>query len=339
LFTKLLIGCLLAAAAFAQDRQCLACHTEQATQPSTAMAHALDQPDLHPVLAAHPNLTLAEGGYTYSVSQASGTSTYTVTRGSESLTLPIRWAFGAHSQTWVLEYQGKLYESRVSYYQEINSLAVTLGDRLAKPPESIVEAMGRQIADHEAQSCFQCHATNSATGGQMNLASLTPGVRCAHCHANTAEHLAAISKGKLTSLPPKLKQLTAEDISGFCGQCHRSFPDVVRGRLFGPLNVRFQPYRLAQSKCFNGNDARISCLGCHNPHAALVKDDATYETKCLACHSRSAVNRPAAAKVCATGASTGCVGCHMPKTQLPGGTQVFTDHYIRVARAGERYPE
>ncbi len=329
MFTKLLVGFVLALVASAQERQCLSCHTAQATQPSTAMAHALS------VVAAHADLTLEEGGYSYSVQRNS----YTVTRGSESLTLPIRWAFGAHSQTYVLEYQGKLYESRVSFYQEINSLAVTLGDRLSKPPESIVEAMGRQIADHEAQSCFQCHATNAVSGGQMNLASLVPGVQCAHCHANTSEHLAAISKGKLTSLPPRLKQLTSEDISSFCGQCHRSFSDVVRGRLFGPLNVRFQPYRLAQSKCFNGSDARISCIGCHNPHAPLVKDDATYEVKCLACHSRSAVNRPAAAKFCATGASTGCIGCHMPKTPLPGGTQVFTDHYIRVARAGDKYPE
>jgi hypothetical protein len=33
-----------------------------------------------------------------------------------------------------------------------------------------------------------------------------------------------------------------------------------------------------------------------------------------------------------------CVNCHMPMVELPGAHKKFTDHRIRIARAGE-YPD
>lgn len=57
--------------------------------------------------------------------------------------------------------------------------------------------------------------------------------------------------------PLDLRKLTSEDLSDFCGQCHRSWETVVRSPWRGELNVRFQPYRLANRKCFSGTDPRI----------------------------------------------------------------------------------
>jgi formate-dependent nitrite reductase cytochrome c552 subunit len=37
-------------------------------------------------------------------------------------------------------------------------------------------------------------------------------------------------------------------------------------------------------------------------------------------------------------AKTNCVGCHMPKIDLPGAHAKFTDHQIRIVRAGDPYP-
>jgi formate-dependent nitrite reductase cytochrome c552 subunit len=37
-------------------------------------------------------------------------------------------------------------------------------------------------------------------------------------------------------------------------------------------------------------------------------------------------------------AKANCVTCHMPKIELPGAHARFTDHQIRIARAGEPYP-
>jgi formate-dependent nitrite reductase cytochrome c552 subunit len=33
-----------------------------------------------------------------------------------------------------------------------------------------------------------------------------------------------------------------------------------------------------------------------------------------------------------------CVGCHMPKVELPGAHFKFTDHWIRVVKAGDPFP-
>lgn len=51
-------------------------------------------------------------------------------------------------------------------------------------------------------------------------------------------------------------------------------------------NVRFQPYRLGNSRCWDADDARISCLACHNPHEQLHRDVAFYDSKCTSCHVR-----------------------------------------------------
>jgi hypothetical protein len=106
-------------------------------------------------------------------------------------------------------------------------------------------------------------------------------------------------------------------------------------------NIRFQPYRLAKSSCYYGDpkDRRISCIACHNPHEALVREPTFYDAKCLACHASSTNSRAStAAKPCRT-ATRRCSTCHMPKTDLPGAHAQFTDHFIRIGRAGAFYPK
>jgi len=63
----------------------------------------------------------------------------------------------------------------------------------------------------------------------------------------------------------------------------------------GINNVRFQPYRIFNSKCYS-DDRRISCISCHNPHEPLKQDAAFYDAKCLACHQskqKTATSSPA----------------------------------------------
>ena len=68
-------------------------------------------------MKSNPRLTLEANGYTYEIERKDDTSSYTVRDASGSLTLPIRYAFGAGNQTLVLQYQAKFYESMVSYYR------------------------------------------------------------------------------------------------------------------------------------------------------------------------------------------------------------------------------
>jgi hypothetical protein len=291
-----------------------------------------------PVLNAHPSLTTQIGPYSYSVQTKGGQSTYTVTDGADSMTLPIRWIFGQQSQTWVFEKDGRLYESLVSYFPRDNTLALTPGDQKITP-KNLTEAMGRELSVWESRSCFNCHATGVVSGEKLVLEKLTPGLECERCHAGAQQHMVDAANDNFSTLPKSFRRMDAEQISSFCGQCHRTWDTVVRNHSRGPAFVRFQPYRLGNSKCFIGNDKRISCLACHDPHQQVNHDQAYYDSKCLACHTaaKTAAATAHAVMVCSV-AKSNCVSCHMPKVELPGGHAQFTDHQIRIARPGDPYP-
>jgi hypothetical protein len=324
---------------------CATCHEEQAlSQPATDMAHAIELPRHNAVLAAHTKLTFRVGGYSYSVVTTNGHSVYAVSDGTQTISLPIVWAMGAQAQTWVLERNGNLYESRVSYYPSIQGLAITTGDERLTP-KNIDEAVGRPIGTDEAKACFNCHATNALIGNhqnqQLDMKGLHPGLTCERCHVGVHEHAAGMLAGSASApIPQSLGKLTSEDLSNFCGQCHRSWETVIRGHWKGQADVRFQPFRLANSRCFNGADPRISCVACHDPHQQVVRDISYYDKKCMACHGEASAasdtspNHPKACPV----AKSRCVTCHMPQESLPNGLLRFTDHQIRIVKANESYP-
>jgi len=329
------------------ESACVSCHRARSeSQPRTPMGRAMALPGANPVLKDIPKLTVRKGPYNYAVETHGGESTYSVSDGTRTITVPIHWNVGAGAQTWVLERDGHQYESAVSYYPSIPGLDFTTGDEDLKP-KNLDEAVGRPIELRETKVCFGCHASNAVTSGKMTYETLRPGVTCEHCHAGTTTHLADSFNGVFDSAPPDLRKKSAEDISNFCGQCHRSWETVVRNHWRGELTVRFQPYRLANSRCFDGADSRISCIACHDPHQDVVRQDATYDAQCLACHSPSAAalasSTPASdkpqthAKICPT-AKSNCVSCHMPKVKLPNGHLTFTDHQIRVVKPGEPFP-
>jgi hypothetical protein len=322
------------------ESACAGCHAaKSATQPKTPMGRALELPGDDPTLKEHPKLTVRRGPYTYTVETHDNKSTYTVTDGAHTISLPIQWNFGYGAQTWFLERDGDYYESMVSYYPSINGLDITTGDESLKP-STLDAAVGRKLQKHEPKDCFGCHASNAVANEKLDLESLQPGVTCEHCHKGSSAHLVDASAGEFGSAPPDLRKLSSENISSFCGQCHRTWDMVIRSHWRGEINVRFQPYRLANSKCFDGTDPRISCIACHDPHQDIVRQDSTYDGKCLACHGESphaTTTTSAAAKFCPIGKSN-CVSCHMPKVKLPNGLMTFTDHQIRIVKPGEPYP-
>jgi hypothetical protein len=141
------------------------------------------------------------------------------------------------------------------------------------------------------------------------------------------------------TLPRSLIKMDAQDAANFCGQCHRTWDTVIRNGWKGTVDVRFQPYRLENSRCFTGTDRRISCLACHNPHQPVNHDLAFYDAKCLACHAAAKTNTASSPIKNCPVAKANCVSCHMPRVELPGGHALFTDHMIRIARPGEPYPD
>lgn len=314
---------------------CEKCHAEIAARfHKTAMAKALAPVASCEILQRNPEMVFRESGYESRIRREGDRSVLTVTGGGETFTVPLLWAFGLGQagQTYVFEREGSYYESRISFYNALRGLDLTMGAQRGKP-KSIEEAAGHRLGTRDAMDCFGCHSSGGAGNGGLLLESLVPGVGCVSCHTGADRHAAALSTGggggaKLQ----KLSAASAEEMSELCGRCHRTWSQIAAGGPRGVLNVRFQPYRLTNSRCYDVTDARIRCSACHDPHGPLETSALAYDTRCGACHSGKGRT-----KMCSV-AKEKCVTCHMPKVELPGAHARFTDHQIRVARAGDPYP-
>jgi hypothetical protein len=337
----LLPGSLFAATTDRSTATCAPCHKAQTSGFAHAgMTRALESVRECEILRANPAMKATLGGYSYGITREGDQSIYTVTDGSQTITATLQWAFGLGSagQTYLFERDGRWYESRVSYYSAIRGLDVTMGAQDVKPA-NLEEAAGRRTGAADVSECFNCHATHSVRGTQLTLERMTAGVQCERCHGDAAAHLESTRTGAGGNTPLRLGRLSTEETSDFCGQCHRTWSDIALKGPRGILNVRFQPYRLANSKCYSADDKRISCTTCHDPHRDVETSPAAYDSKCLSCHTAGASPATkASAHICKV-AKKDCATCHMPKLELPGSHKKFSDHMIRIARANEKYPD
>ncbi|HJQ24338.1 MAG TPA: multiheme c-type cytochrome [Blastocatellia bacterium] len=334
---------------FVGPKACAECHAAKfKTQTASHMGRALFAPGRADVLRDHPKLIFRAGKYNFLLARDGDRIMYTVSDGTKSLSLPVAYVFGDADmgQTYVLQHEGKFYEGRVSYYPDIKGLDLTMGhDRLT--PTTLVEAMGREMRSEETRACFRCHSTNAVSGNSLQLDQLVEGVTCESCHGPGEKHVAAMRAGDLARKQIfNPKRLSTEEVSNFCGTCHRTWAEVAGMGLLGVQNVRFQPYRLTNSKCYDVDDPRISCTACHDPHESPRHDTAFFDSKCTACHNAAGGAAPAALKqssqrvapLCPVG-RTNCISCHMPKIELPGSHFKFSDHNIRIVRPGDLYPD
>ncbi|HXW16046.1 MAG TPA: multiheme c-type cytochrome [Terriglobia bacterium] len=326
------------------SKVCASCHvTESAVQPDTPMAQTLSPVTTSQVLQSHPHLSGQLGRYSYQIVTESGKTTYIVSDGINSITETLLWAVGhgGGGQSYLYSRDERFYEARVSYFSEIGNLDLTLGHPHTEPA-GLDEAAGRPLTDSAVLKCFNCHSTGAEGESGLQLAHRTPGITCEKCHGPGREHLAAVQSGDMNNLHifnhghMKLD----EQVCNFCGSCHRNAFDVANNKASGIVTIRFEPYRLVLSRCYDSRDPRISCIACHNSHNQMSRTSAFYDAMCLACHGGS--DRPSpASKIRAVQcrvATENCVTCHMPKLELPGDHFKFADHDIRIVRPGEPFP-
>ncbi len=319
--------------------ECAKCHASKAANyKASAMAQAS--------LRKHDHLAFQLGPYSYQLVTDGEGSTLKLSTGTASLSGLLLWAFGVGhmGQTYIYALNGNLYESHLSFFAIPEALDITPGHSRSVP-ESLEDALGRRQESSEIQRCFGCHTTASTTKNQFDPSHAFSGVTCEACHGPGASHVAAIKSGtenaaELILNPGRLAPVDSVD---FCGACHRTWQDVVGRGLtgIGVLNVRFAPYRLENSRCWKQQDARITCIACHDPHKPLTQGPGAYDSRCLQCHiERGAAKKkmeghPGAA--CPVG-TRNCVTCHMPKYEPPNLHSSFTDHWIRIVRPGRPYP-
>jgi hypothetical protein len=327
---------------------CKECHGDVAArQETTPMYHAAVRAAQSGVLETHKQLNFQDALYQYSLAHTPPEVTYSVSDGVNSAARTVEWAFGAGNigQTYLLEKDGAYTESHLSYYSALSALDITIGQE-ADAPLEMDKALGQRLNHDTAQHCFGCHTTLAVTSNVFEPEKSIPGVTCEACHGPGAKHVAAMrihhseQASRNTLMNPE--HLSPSDSVDFCGACHRTWSDVAMQMPanIGVASVRFQPYRLEQSRCWGKNgDARITCIACHDPHQPLVRESRSYDSQCRACHviEGQPQQRAAMAPACKVSASN-CVSCHMPKYEVPQSHTTFTDHYIRVIRAGAGFP-
>jgi len=327
-------------AVYLGQKTCAGCHADQAARyRDAAMGHAGERTADCAILSSRPLMTFENGRYRWRIERRGDESLYSVTDGEGTISVPIKWCFGQGKagQTWIIERDGVLHESRVSYFSKIDGLAFTMG---APPgtPATLSEAMGRPMAGDDIRACFGCHTTFSAKGISLQIEKAVPSVTCEGCHGPGGEHLAALGRGVPNDHGIfNAGRLSTEEQLGFCGKCHRSWEDVMLQGLRGIANVRFQPYRLANSKCYDTEDRRISCVACHDPHSPRKTAARDYDAACLSCHGNAKAGERRPAPSCPK-AQAECSSCHMPRYEVPGSHFESTDHMIRVVRPGAPYP-
>ena len=317
---------------------CIHCHEAEIGNPSS-MVSASAVAGKSTLLLNRRVLEYMEGTYREQIRLDGERALYTVSDGGHVFHTDLAWVMGSATMGQAFLYQdrqGNWRETQVTYYSALGNLGRMLGGRA---PTDLDSATGELLPEAKARGCFTCHATGLEPDAPLETSRLSPGVQCIQCHSGAKAHVDAVRNGSMIVPQEQLSDLTSEGVSELCGKCHRTWSNIILNGPRGRDNVRFQPYRLANSKCFNAVDRRISCVACHDPHHPVETSSRFYDSKCLSCHS--ADSKPVGnvqARVCKVGTED-CASCHMPKYTLTNTREAFTDHWIRIVKPKEGYPD
>jgi hypothetical protein len=266
--------------------------------------------------------------------------------------LPVRYLVGSghYSRTYLVEVDGFLHESPITWYASRKAWGLSPG------------------YDHAAHAgferpvgvdCLSCHAGRAeAVGDSFHRVTFhEQAIGCENCHGPGSLHEAARRAG---TPPPggddptivHPGRLSRPPLESVCAACHMDTPARVdlRGRHTGDfrpgrpltdyrIDYRFQGgsarmtvvghvEQLRQSACYQKSDD-LTCVTCHDPHRREAPKDpaAYYRQKCLDCHDSHPCGMSEAARRAREPADS-CVACHMPRgdTEIPH--IAFTHHRI-----------
>ena len=338
--------------AYAGSDGCLRCHADESSgEKPTSMQTAASRAD-HAALLQQ----VSAGGLERSTNDSyaplvfrvhakDGAVEYSVASGTQRESQQLEWVMGAGvlGQTFVYQHNDRWYQSRMSVYTKAPQLDLTTGLKV-DPGADLTGALGQLMTPGELRRCFSCHTVHATTSRGFNPLHAEMGIGCEACHGPGAVHtkkmtgVAGSASGRETAIFNPA-ELSPSDSIDFCGACHRTFGDVTAAsnQANDASMVRFQPYRLEKSRCWRETqDARLTCVACHNPHEPLSRKDEAYDRHCLSCHATD-MGAKQAGNVCPTGAKSKCVSCHMPKVAVASMHGEFTDHFIRIVKGADGF--
>jgi predicted CXXCH cytochrome family protein len=267
---------------------------------------------------------------------------------------PVRYVVGSgrHSLTYLVDADGFLVESPVTWYASRKAWAMSPG--YDRPNHSGFErAVG--------ESCLVCHAGRAeAVEGSLHRMRIDePAIGCERCHGPGSLHVErhagrerAQEAAEVDYTIVNPRRLPRDRAEAVCQQCHlqASASVIARGRTRGdfrpglPLEDFRADFRLArpdsamtvtghvaqmhQSRCYQGSD-RLTCLTCHSPHdePAPERRAAHYNAVCLDCHPRERCTVDRARRE-RESPDNNCIHCHMPTAPTEIPHIAFTHHRI-----------
>lgn len=325
---------------FVGSKPCAGCHKEAARAHQTSMhAHTLalaaghssikhfetDQVVDDPALSVNYSFKVKDGKPVTRVARATDGAT-------EELSPRYVLGSGYHGYTFLFERDDRYLESRLSYYPPAKRWAWTPGQEQQTPFRA---PMGRLLEDGEAFSCFICHSTTLVHEGETPRPEKSIfNVGCERCHGAGKEHVEAARTNEKPGSIFRYGGAGADTIMRLCGECHRSPQTIPADQLETHVDLpRFAGTALAASKCFQKSNGKLSCVSCHDPHAGVSRNPATYERVCMSCHNGQAT----AQKPCPVNPKSGCIPCHLPAQSLGDPDEVkFHNHWIRIFKNAKK---
>ena len=317
-------------AAYAGNEACKSCHPREfdpySKSPHSKTVRAIPQGEERKEFDSSQTVFDEHHNISYSVLKTEGKNQFVANTGKAEARATAKWLFGSGTHAWTyLGQNGPAFlQFRISYYAADGSWNFTPG---SGPNVPLTNPLGDVYTSAQAAACFGCHST-VLTGTRQNLdiAHSVLNVGCESCHGPSKAHVESASAGTSAGramVKPALH--TGPEIMTMCGACHR-IPVAVSDEAAANNTqiARFPGLALVRSRCFKESAGKLSCISCHDPHQSTRQQQASFESKCLNCHSK-----PHGA-TCTLNEHTGCINCHMPSESIARKLPLnFHNHWIR----------
>jgi tetratricopeptide (TPR) repeat protein len=256
---------------------------------------------------------------------------------------------GARGVSYLVEHDGRLYESPISWYTQKARYDFSPG----------YQGQNLHFDRPIVPSCLFCHANRvEPVDLSVNLyrKPIFQGhaLGCERCHGPGDLHVKeqeVVDGRDLTIVNPRHLEPALRD--AVCEQCHL-VGDVRIERLDRhafdyrpglPLTEFFTVYgrtaesqdrvvgqveQLRASRCFRESEGRLGCTSCHDPHRAPAPAEKTafFRRQCQNCHGQNACTLTKNVRL-AQNRDDNCVACHMPRFSPTDAVHVaISDHRI-----------
>ena len=264
---------------------------------------------------------------------------------------------GTRGVSFLLEHDGRLYQSPISWYSQERRWAPSPGyesDNLhfnrtieprclfchtnrVEPVEQTANRYREPIFRGHTIGCERCHGPGElhvrrpglVDGRDLTIVNpkhLEPALRvdvCVQCHVLGSQRIERPGR-ELFDYRPGLPTAAFFAIYGYA--------DAGRNNVIGHVE------QMKISRCFRESRGQMDCTSCHDPHRRPAPEEKTeyFRRQCLACHEQKGCKLAEPTRR-ARSRDDDCVQCHMPRSESPSVAHVATtDH--RIIRSPEAAP-